>query len=72
MLFETNVPIPAPVRGGVKYPFTSLAVGESVLYPCAIPERRNVRQAAYAAQRVKGWSITVRSTRAGVRVWRKS
>lgn len=74
MQIERNVPIPAPMRGGVsraQYPFGQLAVGESVLYPCVeTAARAKARKAAYQRAQYLGWKITVRSLVDGVRVWR--
>jgi len=72
MLFETDVPIPAPARGGAaQYPFSRLSPGESVSYPCTdSTARRRARKAAYRIAEYYGWEITVRSLPEGVRVWR--
>ena len=74
MLFETDVPIPPPYHGGATktaYPFSRLAPGQSVLWPCTDSRARNLaRKAAYqVAGRLK-WQITVRSLPDGIRVWR--
>lgn len=70
MLFETDVPVP-PARGGIQYPFSKLAPGQSVLYPCTdLKDRAKARKAAHRVADYHGWAITVRSLPDGVRVWR--
>jgi hypothetical protein len=74
MQFETNVPIPAPMRGGIyraQYPFNQLQIGESVLFPCTeMDARHKARRAAYQRAAYLNWKVTVRSVPEGVRVWR--
>lgn len=74
MLFETDVPIPPPYHGGhtkTAYPFSRLAPGQSVLWPCTDKKARHLaRKAAYQVASRLNWQITVRSLPDGVRVWR--
>lgn len=67
-MFEKNVPI--PTARAATYPFAALQIGESVLYPCNLKEKANVRKAAYRTANYHQWKIIVRSLKDGVRVWR--
>ena len=66
-----------PARNGqgwaLKYPFNTLAVGDSFEHACAGPTSREgnaVRQAAYQYAKRHGWKFTISRTANGLQIKR--
>lgn len=73
MIVEKGHPIPRPTTR--VYPFGDMEPGDSFFVPPgenAERTKNNVRCAAKAFGRRKGWKFTVRKDGEGVRVWRLS
>ena len=65
---EKNVPLPLSTKGGSKYPFLRMDVGDSVLLADLTISR--VGSVTGHARRVAGFKFTSRTVEGGVRVWR--
>ena len=66
---EKGVPIPEKVSGGVsKYPFSEMAVGDSLFAPGEAGAR--MRTAAYEFARRHGLRFMARTVENEVRIWR--
>jgi hypothetical protein len=59
--------VPRPKRGGEKYPFPDMKVGDSILTPANNPNARNAAYMYGVRHRVK---FTARQTEQGIRIWR--
>lgn len=73
---KKGVPLPKSRRGGVKYPFADMDVGDMFLVPCAPAERKQVQNSVGTCAR--NWvlrnnpeaKILARYHDDGVGVWR--
>jgi len=65
---EKNIPMPLSTRGGSKYPFLRMDVGDSVLLADLTVSR--VGSITGHARRKAGFKFTSRTVKGGVRVWR--
>ena len=68
MLFETDVPIPPPYHGGATktaYPFSRLAPGQSVLWPCTDKKARHPERVEAVST---GGGFDLFDVRGGVRI----
>ena len=66
---EKDVPLPAPLRGSGKYPWRSMAVGDSFFVP-GMTTASIAGSVHSAYKRLPGWKFTSRTVDGGVRVWR--
>ena len=61
-------------RGGSKYPFASMEVGQSFLFPCNLAQdskaRGRIANAACNAQKMTTARFSIRKFEGGLRIWR--
>jgi hypothetical protein len=70
---EKNVPLPDGHLGGVrkKYPFTEMAIGDSLFMACSADRQQKTQNSLLgAALRHKPMKFCTRKVRGGVRIWR--
>jgi hypothetical protein len=65
---EKNIPMPLSTRGGSKYPFLRMDVGDSVFIAGMTPA--GAGSITGHARRKAGFKFTSRAVEGGVRVWR--
>lgn len=68
---ETGVPIPPRHygKGGGKYPFANMTVGQSFLVKCLPKRRAQYQSHLCVSAKSNGFKVTTRQTEEGVRCW---
>jgi hypothetical protein len=68
---DKHIPLPKPVGVGSpsKYPYRSMNVGDSFLYPKGVGIVAARSSANHAASRTN-WKFSLRQTEQGIRCWR--
>jgi hypothetical protein len=65
---ESNIPMPTIDKGGRKYPFIGMKVGDS--FKVGLDDFKKIRSAAYNFGTRNGMKFSIRKVNDGFRCWR--